>query len=189
MTESRLGPRAFRRPFLLASRWHPLCTISNEERCVARSLTRRSARPRRSAQPLVVYERLRPRAQERPALIVQAHAVAQYAGAAAKVLVSQREGETGPRLTLQRVVQEAADDDRELLAGIAPALGHVDTCERVAGARVGCCVCVPGGVLAAGRGCGRGPDQVRRTGWGRDPDVGRPAPQPNAYGTVRPSTC
>jgi len=54
---------------------------------------------------------------------VQAHAVVQYAGAAAEVLLAEREGETRPRLTLRRVVEGGADDDRELLAGIAQVWG------------------------------------------------------------------
>lgn len=46
------------------------------------------------AQPLVVHECLRPRAHERPRLAVQAHAVVQYAGVAAEVLLAEREGDT-----------------------------------------------------------------------------------------------
>jgi hypothetical protein len=37
----------------------------------------------------------------------------------ASVTLAEREGEARPRLTLRRVVQEAADDDRELMAGMA----------------------------------------------------------------------
>jgi hypothetical protein len=44
--------------------------------------------------------------------------VVQYAGAAAQVLLAEREGKTRPRLTLRRVVEDAADDDWELLAGL-----------------------------------------------------------------------
>jgi len=47
-----------------------------------------------TSQTRPLYERLRPRAHERPALTVQAHATVQYTGAAAAVILAEREGET-----------------------------------------------------------------------------------------------
>lgn len=71
------------------------------------------------AQPLVGYERLRLPAHERPGLTVQTHAVVQYAGAAAEIVLAEHDGDTRPRLISRRVVQDAADDDRELFEAIA----------------------------------------------------------------------
>jgi len=64
-------------------------------------------------------------------LTLRARAVTQYAGAAAEVMLAEREGEAALRPMLRRAVQDTANDDRVLLAGIAECGGC--RCPRTSG--------------------------------------------------------